>query len=111
MHHRQGDYTDIGNKASHPAQTNNISNNKKMLDIQDQHSSRYDDSSKKLGSTPKICQIGILTNNGNGMGSNTKSENHPYNNNRIPHGKNTLEYLEILKRWLDNIIQRCFNVI
>ena len=88
MHHRQSDYIDIGNKASHPTQTNNINHNKKIIDIQDQHSSRYDDNSKKLGSTPKIGQKGIITMNSNGPGSNTKSENHPYNNNRVPHGKN-----------------------
>ena len=104
MHHRQGDYTDIGNKASHPTQMNNMSNNKKMLDIQDQHSNRYDDSSKKLGNTPKICQSGILTNNGNGVGGNTKSENHPYNNNRMPQGNITVNYVIICR-----LMKRCLS--
>ena len=82
-HHRQGDYSDIGSKTNHPAHMINA-NNKKILNIQDQHN-RYDDNSKKLGSAPKLCQNGILSNN-NGIGGNTKSENHHYNTNRVSQG-------------------------
>lgn len=86
-HHRQGDYSDIGNKTNHPITHMNNANNKKILNIQDQHT-RYDDISKKLGSTPKLCQNGILNNNNGINGGNiTKSENHHYNNNtRVSQG-------------------------
>ena len=88
-HHRQGDSSDNGSKTNHSTHMNNV-NNKKILNIQDHHS-RYNDNSKKLGSTPKLCQNGLLSNN-NGTGGNTKSENHPYNNNRAPQGNVTLYY-------------------
>ena len=95
MHHRQGDYTDIGNKASHPSQqmNNNNTSNKKMLDtIPDQHSSRYDDISKKMGNTPKLCQNG-MSSNVNGISSNSKRENHSYNNNnRVSQGNIIVEF-------------------
>jgi hypothetical protein len=93
VNHRQGDYTDIGSKAtSHiPYQTQkNAASNKKMI-LEDQHSTRYDDASKILGNVPKICQSGISSNLNNGInGDNTKSENHlttfGNSNNRLHKG-------------------------
>ena len=95
MNHRQGDYTDIGSKAtSHiPYQPmKNAASNKKMI-LEDQHSTRYDDASKILGIVPKICQSGISSNLNNGIvGDNTKSENplttFGNSNNRLHKGTN-----------------------
>ena len=97
VNHRQGDYTDIGSKAtSHiPYQPmKNAASNKKMI-LEDQHSTRYDDASKILGNVPKICQSGISSNLNNGInGDNTKSENHlttfGNSNNRLHKGTNTV---------------------
>ena len=95
VNHRQGDYTDIGSKAtSHiPYQPmKNAASNKKMI-LEDQHSTRYDDASKMLGNVPKICQSGISSNLNNGIvGDNTKSENQlttfGNSNNRLHKGTN-----------------------
>ena len=78
MHHLQGDYNDIGSKVNYPTNINNA-NNKKILNIHDQHGP-YDNNLRKLGNTPNLCQKGILNNN-NGISGNNKSENHHYNNN------------------------------
>ena len=91
MHHLQGDYNDIGGKVNYSSTNINNANNKKILNIYDQHGP-YGNNLKKLGSTPKLCQKGIL-NNGNGINVNSKSENHHYNNNGMCQGYYVFEKL------------------